>query len=211
MLDLMTQLLEGAGEVGETSAEFFSMYRKLVEPEDRKLYLTVKGFLPYICSLMSKEIDRICRLEDSYTTDTSQGYVLMTLTSLLASFLRVPNIRIKFKRDDPHYHHSQTVDPQAKRRRREQHHLLERVLDAFLSLRGIILNKTKFIDDSVNLLQGLLKLLNSESFEDNQLFMAACIKALEKYDFYYHYLLTIPADTKKEELPFSSLSNFAIS
>jgi hypothetical protein len=42
MLDLMTQLLESAGEVGETSSEFFSLYRKLVEPEDRKLYLTVK-------------------------------------------------------------------------------------------------------------------------------------------------------------------------
>lgn len=42
MLDLMTQLLESAGEVGETSTEFFSLYKKLVEPEDRKLYLTVK-------------------------------------------------------------------------------------------------------------------------------------------------------------------------
>ncbi len=42
MLDLMTQLLEVAGEVGETSAEFFGLYRKLIDPEDRKLYLTIK-------------------------------------------------------------------------------------------------------------------------------------------------------------------------
>jgi E3 ubiquitin-protein ligase UBR4 len=144
----------------------------------------LKGFLPYICSLISKEIDRIVRLENAYTTDTSQGYVLMTTISLLTSFLRVPTIRTKFKRDDLLYHSEE--QGKKSRKRRNEHHLLERVLDAFLSLRGIILNKTKNIDDSVNLLQVLLKLLNSESFEDNQLFMAACIKAMEKYVLAYY-------------------------
>lgn len=79
----------------------------------------------------------------------------MTTISLLASFLNVPTIRAKFKRDDQLYHSEQeTKKGKGKGARRNEHHLLERVLDAFLSLRGIILNKTKFIDDSVNLLQG---------------------------------------------------------
>ena len=145
--------------------------------------------------------------------------MLMTTISLLTSFLRLPTIRTKFKRDDQLYHSEEEEgrggESRKNRKRRNQHHLLERVLDAFLSLRGVILNKTKNIDDSVNLLQGyfllflflsflffsffssfdililrcrLLKLLNSESFEDNQLFMAACIKALEKYVTTYSFV-----------------------
>ena len=113
--------------------------------------------MSYICSLISKEIDRIVRLENAYTTDTSQGYVLMTSISLLTSFLKFPTIRTKFKRDDLLYHSTEGEGVGKKGRRKNTHHLLERVLDAFLSLRGIILNKTKNIDDSVNLLQGYVE------------------------------------------------------
>jgi len=57
---------------------------------------------------------------------------------------------------------------------------LLQVLDWFLSLCGLILQRNKLVEDSISQLQEMLKKLNSTSDEDNQLFMVAYVRVLDK-------------------------------
>ena len=160
-LDSLTTLLPIACEVGDNSVEFFALYRSFLDSEEfmyRKVRLTMKGFLSEITKLILDEINRIRALEDTFSSDISQGYALYTLIEILLSFLDIPSIRRKFKSDQ----------------------LMIPLLDGFLSLRGIIVQKTKLIDDSGQAILALLKSLTTNE-QDNQLFMVACIKALEKH------------------------------
>lgn len=114
------------------------MFESLIDSDQVKIYLSVKGFLPVLCDQINKEIESIRRKESTFATvtisslkihgmkDLSQGYVLKTLLDILASFLEIPSLREKFKKAN----------------------LMEQILDWFLSLRGIIIQKTKLIDDS---------------------------------------------------------------
>jgi E3 ubiquitin-protein ligase UBR4 len=160
-LELATrELLPEILAYGENSAEFFSLFRKLIEPTEHKLYLTVKGFLPQLCQLISKEISTIQALEGGFTvTDLSQGYALKTLVDILSSFLDIPTIKQKFKRSK----------------------LVEHLLDGFLYLRGLILQKNKLIDDSCKQLSSLLDKMHAETDEDNKSFIVACSEALTKH------------------------------
>ncbi|EGG15028.1 hypothetical protein DFA_09851 [Cavenderia fasciculata] len=182
-LDLFVKLIPHACKVGENSAEFFSLFGKIISSDERKIYLTVRGFLPYLCDLIILDIDRINSLETSFNTDFSQGYVLKTLVNILMSFVDVSSIKLKMKRDN----------------------LIEKVLDAFLSLRGVIIQKNKLTEDAVKQLQELMKSLNTESVEDNKKFMAANVKALTKHSkngrtpiFIFEQLCNIVCPVKPE-------------
>ena len=158
-LDALTKSLYNAINAGDNSVEFFKLFSKLIEPSDRKVRLTMNGFLSQITNLILDEITRIRGLEENFSTDISQGYVLKTYIDLLASLLEVPGIKRKFKVDQ----------------------LMVPLLDGFLSLRGVIVQKTKYIDESGQQLLELLKALHSSNEQDNQLFIVACVKALEKH------------------------------
>ncbi|GAM27937.1 hypothetical protein SAMD00019534_111130 [Acytostelium subglobosum LB1] len=158
-LDLFVKMIPNASKVGEYSAEFFALFNKLIQSNERKVYLTLHKFIPYLCDMIISEIDRINSMESSFNTDVSEGFVLKTLVSILSSFVEVPTIKLKMKRDN----------------------MLDKVLDAFLSLRGIIIQKNKLTEDSVKQLQDIMKSLNSETNEDNKKFIAANIKALNKH------------------------------
>ncbi|KYQ89094.1 hypothetical protein DLAC_10325 [Tieghemostelium lacteum] len=182
-LDLFEKMIPFATTVGEYSAEFFGLFNKIIQSDERKLYLTVRGFIPYLCDLIVKEIERIKSKESSFNTDVSQGFVLKTLISILMGFMDVNTIKMKMKRDN----------------------IIEMVLDAFLSLRGVIIQKNKLTEDSVKQLQDIMKTLNTESTEDNKKFMAANIKALQKHSndgrtpiFIYEQLCNIVCPTKPE-------------
>eukprot|EP01133_Synstelium_polycarpum_P011499 gene11499-13413_t len=158
-LDMFEKMIPHATLVGEYSAEFFALFNLMITSDERKIYLTVRGFLPYLCDLIVREIERISAMETSFNTDVSQGFVLKTLVSILSAFVDVPSLKAKMKRDN----------------------LIEKVLDAFLSLRCIIIQKNKLTEDTVRQLQDIMKALNSSTSEDNKAFMAANIKALGKH------------------------------
>ncbi|KAF2077723.1 hypothetical protein CYY_000970 [Polysphondylium violaceum] len=160
ILDLLRGLIPFASKTGEYSAEFFGLFNSILHSEERKIYLAVKGFIPELCDLIISEIERIKSKESSFSTvDLSQGFVLKTLVTILTSFTQVPNLKAKMKRDN----------------------IIEKVLDAFLCLRGVLVQKNKLTEDSVKQLQELMKSLNTESVEDNKKFMTANIKALDKH------------------------------
>lgn len=157
-LNLLMNLLPATRAVGESAADYFELLFKMVEPEDSRLYLTVRGFLHTTCALITDEVSRIEAQERSSHTDISQGYILHKLIELLSKFLQLPNIRTKFMKEE----------------------LLAQILEALLAIRGLVVQKTKLIGDCGRLLRELLDSLLQESYENKRHFIRACISGLSR-------------------------------
>lgn len=98
MLDLLTGFLKYIGDAGEASEEFLILYRCLAEETPWRQYLALKGVLTYITDLLTIEIEKIHRLEETtLSSDLAQGYALQQLVELLAMFLDKPKIRQVYK------------------------------------------------------------------------------------------------------------------
>jgi E3 ubiquitin-protein ligase UBR4 len=130
-------------------------------------------------------MDKLMQLEKVHTMDLSQGYVLKKKLEILVSFLDVPEIKLRFK----------------------QWNLMEQILDSFLTLRGIIVQKNKLIDDSSKLMSDIMDKIKSDSEEDQKAFMVACIKSLDKHrdsnriqTFIFEQMCNIVCPTKPEEV-----------
>lgn len=157
LLNLLMSLLPASLSAGENAAEYFELLSKMIDSEDARLFLTVRGCLTTICKLITKEVGNIESLERSLHIDISQGFILHKLIELLSKFLEVPNIRSRFMREQ----------------------LLSEVLEALIVIRGLIVQKTKLISDCNRLLKDLLDSLLLESSGNKQQFIQACINGLQ--------------------------------
>ncbi|KAL5582074.1 hypothetical protein UlMin_014516 [Ulmus minor] len=157
LLNLLVSLLPATLSAGESAAEYFELLFKMIESEDARLFLTVRGCLRTICKLITQEVGNVESLERSLRIDISQGFILHKLIELLGKFLEVPNIRSRFMKDN----------------------LLSEILEALIVIRGLIVQKTKLISDCNQLLKDLLDSLLLESSENKQQFIRACICGLE--------------------------------
>lgn len=157
LLNLLMTLLSATLAAGECAAEYFELLFKMIDSEDARLFLTVRGCLTTICKLITQEVGNIDSLERSLHIDISQGFILHKLIELLGKFLEVPNIRSRFMQDD----------------------LLSEVLEALIVIRGLIVQKTKLISDCNRLLKDLLDSLLLESSENKRQFIRACISGLQ--------------------------------
>ncbi|KAH7416528.1 hypothetical protein KP509_14G095600 [Ceratopteris richardii] len=158
-LNLLMALLPAARTAGESACDYFELFYKLIEAEDARLFLTVRGFLQTLCKLITEEVNIIEAQEHSFHVDISQGYILHKFIELLGKFLRVPNIRVWFMRDG----------------------LLSQVLEALLIVRGLVVQKTKLISDCSRLLRDLLDGLLQESFDNKRYFIQACTAGLQTH------------------------------
>ncbi|KAI3784947.1 hypothetical protein L1987_44055 [Smallanthus sonchifolius] len=156
LLNLLMSLLPATLSAGENAAEYFELLFKMIETEDARLFLTVRGCLTTICKLITQEVSNVESLERSLRIDISQGFILHKLIELLGKFLDVPNIRSRFMREQ----------------------LLSEVLEALIVIRGLIVQKTKLISDCSRLLKDLLDSLLLESDENKKHFIQACIGGL---------------------------------
>ncbi|KAK9067154.1 hypothetical protein SSX86_014479 [Deinandra increscens subsp. villosa] len=156
LLNLLMSLLPATLSAGENAAEYFELLFKMIETEDARLFLTVRGCLTTICKLITQEVSNVESLERSLRIDISQGFILHKLIELLGKFLDVPNIRSRFMREQ----------------------LLSEVLEALIVVRGLIVQKTKLISDCSRLLKDLLDSLLLESAENKKHFIQACIGGL---------------------------------
>lgn len=159
LINLLIGLLPATLAAGESSAEYFDLLFKMIETQDSLLFLTVRGCLTTICKLISQEVGNIESLERSLQIDISQGFTLHKLLELLGKFLEVPNIRSRFMRDN----------------------LLSHVLEALIVIRGLIVQKTKLINDCNGLLKDLLDGLLLESSENKRQFIRACVSGLQTH------------------------------
>ncbi|WVZ63924.1 hypothetical protein U9M48_013516 [Paspalum notatum var. saurae] len=159
LLNLLMSLLPRTLSAGESAAEYFDLLGTMIDSEASRLFLTVRGCLTTLCSLITKEVSNVESQERSLSIDISQGFILHKLVELLNKFLEIPNIRERFMSD----------------------RLLSEVLEAFLVIRGLVVQKTKLINDCNCLLKDLLDSLLVESTENKRQFIRACISGLQKH------------------------------
>ncbi|ONK55020.1 uncharacterized protein A4U43_UnF8510 [Asparagus officinalis] len=159
LLNLLMSLLPATLSVGESAAEYFELFFRMIDSESARLFLTVKGCLTTICRLITQEANNIESQERSLNIDISQGFILHKLIELLSKFLDVSNIRVRFMRDE----------------------LLSQVLEALLVIRGLIVQKTKLISDCNRVLKDLLDSLLLESTGNKRQFICACISGLQNH------------------------------
>lgn len=93
LLNLLVSLLPATLHAGESAAEYFELLFKMIELEDARLFLTVRGCLRTICKLITQEVENVESLERSLRIDISQGFILHKLIEFLGKFLEVPKIR----------------------------------------------------------------------------------------------------------------------
>ncbi|KAJ1697807.1 hypothetical protein LUZ63_006319 [Rhynchospora breviuscula] len=159
LLNLLVTLLPATLDSGESAAEYFELFFSMVEPEAARLFLTVRGCLHTICGLITKEVANVESQERSLAVDISQGFILHKLIEMLNKFLEVPNIRARFMREE----------------------LLSEVLEAFLIIQGLVVQKTKLISDCNRLLKELLDGLVLESTDNKWQFIRACVAGLQRH------------------------------
>lgn len=172
LIDLFTSFLDNLCEVGgEIGLDFYDLYRsiifgefsascapKIAKNSHWRYYLTLCGLLQYLCNLISKEIDRLKELENStLSSNFYQGSALRQLVELLQLFMRDERIR--------RIHKSSMVGA---------------VLDGYLSLRKLIVQRTKMIDETQAALLEFLELLTTGTKAETINFMKVCIESVKK-------------------------------
>lgn len=158
ILDLLSSCLGDLGKAGQNAAEFLQLYQKLSGPEMWKSYLAIKGILPQLGVLITREIEHLTELErTTLSSDLSQGYALKMLTELLVSFIEHDQIRRRYKS-----------------------RLVATILDGFLALKRLVIQRTKLVDDTQELLLQLLENMTSGTEEETKAFMVICMQTLSK-------------------------------
>ncbi|KAI3452175.1 hypothetical protein Pfo_008840 [Paulownia fortunei] len=166
LLNLLMSLLPATLSAGENAAEYFELLFRMIDSEDARIFLTVRGCLTTICKLIMREVNNVESLERSLHIDISQGFILHKLIELLGKFLEaLISDQVTF------------FSLLAGRFMREQ--LLSDVLEALIVIRGLIVQKTKLISDCNRLLKDLLDSLLLESNENKRQFIQACIGGLQ--------------------------------
>lgn len=159
IIDLLTTYLDDIGKSGECACEFLTVYRRLITPVHWKYYLTIKGILFHLGDLLTKEIEHLEYLEETtLSSDLSQGFALKSLTELLSLFVEQDNIKHQYKNK-----------------------LVGYVLNGYLCLRKLVVQRTKLIDETQDKLLELLEELTTGTESETKEFMAVCVQTIKKY------------------------------
>ncbi|XP_014236597.1 protein purity of essence isoform X3 [Trichogramma pretiosum] len=159
VLLLLTSYLDELCTAGESSAEYLTLFQNLIRQGPWKQFLAVRGVLNTLADLLSREIAELHRLEETtLTSDLAQGYSLKMLTELLATFLDQENIKQHYKG-----------------------RLVGAVLNGYLSLRRLVVQRTRLIDDTQEKLLELLEEMTTGTEEETKAFMAVCVETAKKY------------------------------
>ncbi|CAH2989845.1 unnamed protein product [Chilo suppressalis] len=159
VLILLTSFLPEVGTAGEASEQFLQLYQSLASEAPWKQFLALRGVLQQIADLMTKEIEQLHRLEETtLTSDLAQGYALKRLTELLAMFLEEGGARRAYKG-----------------------RLVGAVLGGYLSLRRLVVQRTRLTDDTQEKLLELLEEMTTGTEAETAEFMSVCIETVQKY------------------------------
>lgn len=156
ILDLLTGFLKYIGEAEEASDEFLLLYRCLAKDTPWRQYLIVKKVLILITDLLAVEIEKIHRLEETtLSSDLAQGYALRQFVELLAMFIDNPKILQVYK--------SKLVGP---------------VLQSYLSLRKLVVQRTRLVDDAQQKLLDMLEEMTTGTEDETRAFMSVLINTV---------------------------------
>jgi hypothetical protein len=152
--EMCADLLVALPTSGPSGAELLELFAKLTEPETRRLYLAARGFVPRLMQLIAQHVERMSARERAgVAASVGDGSTLRPLVKSLTTFVAIPVVRERLKRSNA----------------------LPLVLDSYLSLRGLVLQKTKLTDDAAGELRELLAALSDG---EPQAFLVACVAAL---------------------------------
>ncbi|RWS26760.1 E3 ubiquitin-protein ligase UBR4-like protein, partial [Leptotrombidium deliense] len=158
IIDLLTSYLDELGDAGEFAQEFFGLYYNIIQKDDWKYYLAVKGVLMKLGTLITKEIDHLNELEETtLNSDLSEGVALKMLVDLLSFFMEVKPIKQQYKS-----------------------RLVAFVLNGYLSLRKLVVQRTKIIEEAQDTLLELLEEMTTGTESETASFMAVCVDAINK-------------------------------
>jgi E3 ubiquitin-protein ligase UBR4 len=159
IVQMLTTFLDELSEAGEASAEFVCLYQRLITTDQWKYYLAIKGTLAKLASLITCEIEQLDVLEhQSLSSDLAQGFALKTLTDIFASFVAKEPIKRVFKG-----------------------RLVSTVLHGYLSLRRLVVQRTKLVDQTQEKLLELLEDMTTGTEEETKNFMAVCVQTIDRY------------------------------
>nr|CAB3267470.1 E3 ubiquitin-protein ligase UBR4-like [Phallusia mammillata] len=176
VLDLLTSYLDQLGTAGEAAAEFLALYQEQIRPKQWRVYLASRGLLPLLGSLIQMEIAKLAALEEkTLNLHLQQGYALKELTELLSEMVQVYYVRQHYKGK-----------------------LVGTVLNSYLSLRRLVIQRTNLVDDAQDILLELLEELTTGTESETRSFMAVCIEAIKKQE---------TSDLKTPQFIFERLAN----
>lgn len=159
LVDMLTGYLDQVGVAGEHGARFMELYQQLIRDEPWKQYVVIKGLMTKISILMAEEIEKLNKLEETaLTADLTQGFALKMLTEVLASLLSVDEIRQYFKGQ-----------------------MLGSVLDGYLCLRRLVVQRTKLVDDTQEKLLALLEQMTTGTEAETRAFLELCVETVKKF------------------------------
>ena len=158
IIDLLTSFLDQVSEAGEAAQEFVALYQRMIANDQWKFYLAIKGILATLAKLIMAEIDQLDKLEhQSLSSDLAQGFALKTMTDIFASFMAMDPIKRVFKG-----------------------RLLSTVLHGYLSLRRLVVQRTKLVDQTQEKLLELLEDMTTGTVEETKNFMAICVETIHR-------------------------------
>ena len=161
---MLTAFLPEINNAGQTASEFLLLYQSMIDTPPWKQYLTLKGVLMFLADLFNHEIQNLYHLEQTtLTSDLAQGesrcnpsfylyymlqfvfcsfsclgFVLKRFTELIASFLDVNTIKQEYKG-----------------------RLVGTVLNGYLALRRLVVQRPRIIDETQEKLLELLEEMTS--------------------------------------------------
>ncbi|KAH8323440.1 hypothetical protein KR067_010060 [Drosophila pandora] len=157
-LNMLTSFLKHVGDAGEASAEYLMLYKSMATERPWLQYLVLRGVLGQISQLLAVEISKVHRMEEhSLSSDLSLGYALRQYVELLWLLLECPNIRRTYKT-----------------------RMLGPVLESYLALRSLVVQRTRLIDDAQEKLLEMLEDMTSGTEEETRAFMEILIDTVEK-------------------------------
>ncbi|BFZ02848.1 hypothetical protein BsWGS_05885 [Bradybaena similaris] len=159
VIDMLTSCLDEVGRSGECATEFLGLYKRLISQDKWKFYLAIKGVMLHLADLITKEVDHLQYLEETtLSSDLAQGFALKSLTELLALFIEQEKLKQHYKNK-----------------------LVGYVLNGYLSLRKLVVQRTKLIDDTQEKLLQMLEELTTGTESETKEFMSVCVQTVKKY------------------------------
>ena len=186
LAELLSQFLVECETSGEAFGEYLHLFKHVISDRDCKYRLVLNSnILNAIEAILHKEIKHLSDLErlselssrpDRFTlllhsphalnlsymstsTNLNHGFSIRSLTELLAIFLKETNIKNKFKG-----------------------RLIATVLNSYLSLKKLVYQRTKLVDEAQEKLLNSLEQMTSGTEAETRKFMSICIDTVNNFD-----------------------------
>uniref|UniRef100_A0A8D8THS7 E3 ubiquitin-protein ligase UBR4 n=1 Tax=Cacopsylla melanoneura TaxID=428564 RepID=A0A8D8THS7_9HEMI len=155
ILDMLIGYLDELTNFGDAAIEYLVLMEYFVVSHWR-IYMAVKGVLLKLADLFTFEVEILLGLEETTLYfDLAQGLVLHRLTEMVASFLEEESVKNKFKG-----------------------RLVAAVLNGYLNLRRLVVQRTNHVDKAQEKLLELLEEMTSGTEEETKSFMSICIETV---------------------------------